>query len=120
MTESKTLHWLTFDVKLELHEDVPEGYNENALAGVDDEADDDGRFRIWFKGITTIDAVVHETWHLFFIIMAFSDSHAVRFDELNRELYAYSFQHLFNMVHDNLTGMRLYRRLWDERSKEEK
>ena len=118
MVESRLLHFGVFDIRLELRDDVPEGYREQALGGVDLEQDDKGRFRIWFKTIPTSDGVIHELWHLFFTVMKTVDPNVHYFEELNCEVYAYSFQHLYDLIIEALTGMRLYKKRYDQRKEE--
>lgn len=116
--EQTLIQFGVFDIRLELRDDVPEGYREQALGGVDSELDDKGRFRIWFKTIPTNDGVIHELWHLFFTIMKTVDPNGHYFDELNCEIYAYSFQYLYDLVLEALTAMKLYKMRYDQRKEE--
>ena len=118
MTEIRTVRWNVFEIRVELREDTPEEFTDKAVAGVWDEPDDKGRFRVWFKALPAEDAFSHEAWHLFFTILMFTDEHNHTMAELNSEIYAYSFQYLYSQIKDCVTGMKLYKKLWDERQAE--
>ena len=117
MIETKQINFNVFRIKLELRDDIPKGYCDDSFGGVDCHPNKNGIFRIWFKTIPRWDVIAHEIWHLFFTIMSNADSYNHTFDELNNEIYAYNFQHLYDLILTSLRNMKLYKKCYDEMHK---
>ena len=113
----KYIDFLSARVCVMLTDCAPEGFREEAVAGVYGQPKDGNIFGIWFNGLVCPDEVVHECWHLFMSIMATADDKEHIFLELNDEIYAYSFHTLFNDVLDAVTGLKAYKELWDKEQK---
>ena len=116
--EKSSFDFLYFSVEVTLTDTVPEGFREEALAGVYSEITDN-TVRVWFKGPVTQDAIVHEAWHLFHKTLAAMDNQLHYFDDLNSEIYAYEFQWLCGKLLELITSMDLYKTLYNQ-SKEAK
>ena len=113
----KAFDFLGFSVEVWLVNSVPNGHRAEALAGVEPHEPNSPIVQIWFKGLVNPTMVVHECWHLYMEMLSAMDNKAHWFDELNSEIYAYSFHSLFDKVLENVTGMKEYHRLWDEKDK---
>ena len=110
---------MTFKVIVELREDVPEGFLENAAGGCYDEPDEKMTFHIWFKGgAPGLKVIAHECWHLFMTVMGYIDPHEHDFPELNSEIYAYNWHEMFNNVLSCLFNMRRYQEGLEEEESE--
>ena len=125
MKEKKTFLFMgIFKVEVQIWDGVPEGFNENAVAGVYDEPKEskDGTpiYTVWFSGLVEGYVIMHESWHLFCTMMAHIDSHEHSWRHLNEEIYAYNFHVLSGEVLENLTSMKYYKKLYDERDKTNK
>ena len=46
--------------------------------------------------------VIHELWHIFFDTLAFYDSNTTSFSDLSKDIYAYSFDELYNEVNQEI------------------
>ena len=113
MVERKKLEFLSFRIILEIRDKAPDEWDENACGGCYDAPDDDICFKLWFAletSIPTFRTISHEVWHLFMTIMNYADKHEHTFEELNNEIYAYSFHTLFGMVMDSLLESKAYQK----------
>lgn len=119
--ERKTFEFMGLvDVEVQLRDDAPEGFREEALGGVYNEpCGEDLKYTVWFKGLPYGYALVHESWHLFCTIMAHIDNCEHSWLDLNSEIYAYNFHVLNNKILEIVTGMKWYKKLYDEREKED-
>ena len=54
------------------------------------------------KGAFTTKVVIHETWHLFFDILASFNEESFSFSELSKEIYTYAFETLYSKIKENL------------------
>lgn len=120
--EKKTFDFMgVFKVEIQMRDDSPEGFRDEALGGVYNECfrdkDDNYIFKVWFKNLPVSVAITHECWHLFCMMMAYIDSAEHCWGSLNSEIYAYNFHMLHCNLVENLTSMKWYKKLWDERQK---
>ncbi len=120
MRQQRTIEYLGFTIRcllLSKEEDAPtiygEVFREDAVGGV--ARSDGNEFTVWFRDIPPMNAMVHETYHLFCYLMETMNGETLfAWSELNTEIYAYGFHTLFNRVSDTFTGMQLYKRMYDE------
>lgn len=120
MSEHKCFKVLTFTVDLELCSSPIKDAPENADGGVNDEpyfVSGHPVFKIWFSfahGIPATSIIAHECWHLYMTILSYVDSHYHTFQELNNEIYAYTFQDIFNEVMNAVVSSKLCKKKIDE------
>lgn len=72
-----------------------------------------GTYLIWFNKISP-DAVAHETWHLFMMILTYIGNESHTFDELNSEIYAYSFGELYRSITEVIVNSDKYKETINE------
>lgn len=109
----------TFKVCVELREDVPKGFTENAVGGCYDEPDENLVFTVWFKGgAPGLKIIAHECWHLFMTVMNYIDMHEHTFKELNSEVYAYDWHEMVDNVLTCLFNMKRYQAGLEEEESE--
>lgn len=113
----KTFDFLGFTVEVWLVDSVPDGHRKEALAGVEEHEPNSPVVKIWFRGLVCPTMVVHECWHLYMTMLGAMDNKAHWFDELNSEVYAYSFHSLFDKVLESVTSMKAYHQLWEAQDK---
>ena len=119
MKQEKTIKYLGFTIKcLLLSEDekapviygIP--FREGSAGGV--VKGDDNSFTVWFSDIPTMDALVHETYHLFCYIMeVMNGDNCFTWNELNAEIYAYNFHALYDEISDTFISMPLYKKIYN-------
>ena len=113
MKEHKHIKLFTFNITVEMFDDIPEDMPEYADGGVYDEPDDNFNFKVWFsfvRGIPKLQYIAHECWHLYMTVLKHIDSNEHAFEELNNEIYAYNFQDLFQNVLDALLSSKIYKK----------
>ena len=120
--EKKTFDFMgIFKINLELWDGTPDGFTPNAIAGVYDEPSEDKEgnpvYTLWFDGLVDGYVIMHESWHLFCTMMTHIDSHEHSWKDLNSEIYAYNFHVLSSEILETLTGMKHYKKLYDEKMK---
>ena len=109
MTEAVSFDFLTFTVFVEMRDDVPDGFLDIAAGGCYDDPDT-CKFGIWFKDPSpSCNMIVHECWHLYMSLMSYIDHAPHTFEELNSEIYAYSFQLLYGQVLDIIYNSKHYK-----------
>ena len=116
----KSFDFLAFKVEVWLTDSAPKGFRDEALAGVFHHEANSPIFKIWFKKTVTTNSLVHECWHLFMTILSAMDCTPHYFDELNSEIYAYSFHSLTQNVLETATSMKAYSLYYYEEEKKEK
>ena len=117
MIERKKVKFLSFKIIVEIRDDTPEGFGEEAAGGCYDQPNENNEFKIWFtveRGAVGLKAITHECWHLFMSIMKMIDTHEHTFEELNNEIYAYSFHNLFGDVLGAVINSKLYQKAIEE------
>ena len=118
--EKKRFDFMVFRIEVQMRDEPPYGFSEEALGGVYDEPNNDNIYMIWFNKLPSKEAIVHECWHLFMTLMAQVDNHEHGFLELNGEIYAYSFHILYSNILDALCSMKYYNQLYKEWQEEKK
>ena len=122
MKEHKFIKVLTFTVLVEIRDDMVEEVPEYADGGVHDGPFmKNGRicFKIWFslvRGLPAIQHIVHECWHLYMTILKYIDEHEHTFEELNNEVYAYTFQDSFQNIFNTILTSKIYQKLIEKES----
>lgn len=107
-SSKKRFYFLAFIVEVYITDCAPEGFREDAIAGVYPHEDNSPVFKIWFKKTITQESLVHECWHLFMTMLMVMDNDPHYFEELNNEIYAYNFHSLVTNVLETATGMKAY------------
>lgn len=120
--ERKTFEFLSFSIAVEIWDKPWDEDSENIFGCCCFDLRGDGYFTVRFLMIDSplkLEALVHETWHLFMSIMKMADTHYHSFEELNQEIYAYNFQVLHSKILDIVLKSKSYKKL-SEKIKEEK
>lgn len=104
----KTFPFFSFIIEVYITDSAPEGFREEAIAGVYPHEDNSPVFKIWFKKTLTQETLVHECWHLYMTMLMAMDNKPHYFEELNNEVYAYGFHSLVMNVLDTATSMKAY------------
>lgn len=123
MRQQRTIEYLGFTIRcllLSKDEDAPTIYGvvfrEDAVGGV--ARSDENQFTMWFRDVPMINALVHETYHLFCYLMETMNGETpFTWEELNSEVYAYCIHTLYTKVADTFCGMPLYDKLFIEYKK---
>lgn len=113
----KRFNFLAFVIEVYLTDSAPEGFREEAVGGVFPHEDNSPVFKIWFKKTITQESLVHECWHLFMTMLMVIDNKPHYFEELNTEIYAYSYHSLVSNVLETVTGMKAYAEYFMENEK---
>lgn len=113
----KRFNYLCFIIEVWLVDSAPEGFREEAVAGVFPHEDNSSLFKIWFKKSLSYESLVHECWHLFMTMLIAMDNKPHYFSELNNEIYAYSYHTLVSNVLETVTGMSAYCEYFMEQDK---
>ena len=116
MKQRKRIEFLGVRVDVWLYsDDEPvEGHREGVFGWCDYDIENQ-EFAIGFRGLICEAAIVHECFHLYFAILSLMDAKEHTMGDLIDEIYAYSFQDLYSKVLETVTGMKLYKRIWNER-----
>lgn len=113
-SSKKSFNFLAFTVEVYITDSAPNGFRKEAVAGVYPHEDNSPVFKIWFKKTLTQETLVHECWHLFMTMLMAMDNRPHYFDELNTEIYAYSFHSLVSNVLETATNMKAYTEYFKE------
>ena len=80
-SSKKSFQWLIFTIEVYITDSAPEGFREEAIAGVYPHETNSPVFKIWFKKIFSTETLVHECWHLYMTMLMAMDSRPHYFRE---------------------------------------
>lgn len=104
----KKFNFLAFIAEVWFTDSAPEGFREEAVAGVFSHEGNSPLFKIWFRKSLDYETLVHKCWHLFMTMLMSMDNKPHYFAELNDEIYAYSYHTLVSNVLETVTEMKAY------------
>lgn len=90
------------------------GHNDTSSGGVfyDEE---DKELKIYFKGLVKDYVLIHEVYHCFCAAMILIGDQSNSWEEVTKEIYAYNFHSLYNLVLETVTTMKSYKKMWKEK-----